>query len=188
MVVAQYTKNVLKILKNVVKILENVVKVRNVVKIVKNLIKNLIYVIKMFNNYEEMDTDTEDNIEEDGKPQPMAGFRVGHISPGKRRADEYEDVPVVMRKSVSAPPVLAPLAGGLMFDGAGEQYDPETSRQCVYFPVDVDVDSLVDWKQVHDQGGDLEENNNVEKAALVNVNNKDIAVFKYGDDVIGKYH
>merc|ERR1719323_3006927 len=53
-----------------------------------------------------------------------------------------------MRKSISAPPVLAPLAGGLMFDGGGEQYDPETSRQCVYFPVDVDVDSLVDWKQV----------------------------------------
>ena len=146
----------------------------------------------MFANYDEMDTDTEcDNIEEDGKPQPMAGFRVGHITPTKKRKGDYEDEEDIpdLRKTVSAPAVLAPLAGCSSHGqyGGATQYDPETGRQCVYVPVDVDVESLVDWKQVHEYGGGGQEmNNNFEKAALVNVNNKDIAVFKYGEDVIGK--
>merc|ERR1719242_910089 len=62
----------------------------------------------------------------------------------------------------------------------------EEDSSLVYFPVEVDLETLVDWKEVtRDQ--DREENNNYEtlrKAALVNVNNKDVAVFKYGDDVI----
>ena len=57
-----------------------------------------------------------------------------------------------------------------------------------YFPVEVDVDKLVDWKEA--ANSDKEKNNNnpegKEKAALVTVNNTEIAVFKYGDTFIGR--
>ena len=56
-----------------------------------------------------------------------------------------------------------------------------------YFPVEVEVDKLVDWKEA--ANSDKETNNNnpgdKEKAALVTVNNTEIAVFKYGDTFIG---
>ena len=63
----------------------------------------------------------------------------------------------------------------------------------------VDTDKLLDWKEklsenpVEDQNlrspikkeEDAQNNNEVEKAALVNVNNTDIALFKYGEKIIG---
>ena len=63
----------------------------------------------------------------------------------------------------------------------------------------VDTDKLLDWKEklsensVEDKNlrsptkkeEDEQNNNEVEKAALVNVNNTDIALFKYGEKIIG---
>ena len=142
-------------------------------------------------NYDEMDTDTEsDHLEEDGKPQPMAGFRTGFVSPGKKNRAGFmeEEVPVGLRKSVSAPPILAPMS---MCYGAGASDSNNSftdTRNCVYFQAEIDIESLVDWQDVH-ESGTWEQNNNygdMDKAALVNVNNKEIAVFKYGDNMIGE--
>jgi len=140
-------------------------------------------------NYDEMDTDTEsDHLEEDGKPQPMAGFRTGFVSPGKKDRAGFleEDVPVGLRKSVSAPPILAPMS---MCYGAGASGSYNTfpeKTNCVYFQAEIDIESLVDWQQVNESGM-WEQNNNygdMDQAALVNVNNKEVAVFKYGENVI----
>ena len=62
----------------------------------------------------------------------------------------------------------------------------------------VDTDKLLDWKEklsenpVEDKNlrsptkkEDEQNNNEMEKAALVNVNNTDIALFKYGEKIIG---
>jgi len=68
----------------------------------------------------------------------------------------------------------------------------------VFFPVEVDTDKLLDWKEklsenpVEDKNlrsptkkeEDAQNNNEMEKAALVNVNNTDIALFKYGEKII----
>ena len=137
--------------------------------------------------YEDEDTDTELE-EEEGRPQPMAGFRLATVSSTKKRkaeeGPEEEPEPSGMRRTVSAPPALAPMAQLLQ----NSRLKREEDSGLVYFPVEVDLETLVDWKEVtRDQ--DREENNNYEthrKAALVNVNNKDVAVFKYGDDVIGE--
>ena len=130
--------------------------------------------------------DTEDLQEEEGRPRPMAGFRVALVSSTKRKAEDVpeEEPPVSgMRRTVSAPPVLTPMSE-VKCASFGP---PEEDTNCVYFPVSVDLDSLVDWKHAR-QG--REENNNeqaaLQKAALVKVNNKEVAVFKYGEDVIGK--
>ena len=123
---------------------------------------------------------------EEGRPRPMAGFRVALVSSSKRKAEDVpeEEPPVSgMRRTVSAPPLLAPMA-----EVKSSSFDPpEDDSGCVYFPVSVDLDSLVDWKDAR-QG--REENNNeqaaLQKAALVTVNNKEVAVFKYGQEVIGE--
>ena len=130
--------------------------------------------------------DTED-LQEEGRPRPMAGFRVALVSSTKRKAEDgpEEEPPVSgMRRTVSAPPVLTPMS-----EVKSSSFDPpEEDSSRVYFPVSVDLDSLVDWKHAR-QG--REENNNeqaaLQKAALVTVNNKEVAVFKYGQEVIGKY-
>ena len=110
------------------------------------------------------DVDTDTEMEEDlARPQPMAGFRVlGH----KRKAWRDEaagagagagagaEQPPDMRRTVSAPPVLAPLASSSGWGGAQGGYDPDTLRPCVYFPAQVDMETLVDWRRV------TEENNN----------------------------
>ena len=63
----------------------------------------------------------------------------------------------------------------------------------------MDTDKLLDWKEklsenpVEDQNlrsptkkeEDEQNNNEMEKAVLVNVNNTDIALFKYGEKIIG---
>ena len=64
----------------------------------------------------------------------------------------------------------------------------------------MDTDKLVDWREkLNVRGSDeenlkspmkreVEQNNNeLEKATLVNVNNTDIALFKYGDTIIGGF-
>ena len=136
--------------------------------------------------YEDQDTDTE--LEDEGRPQPMAGFRVALVSSKKRKAEEEPEVEqetaAGMRRTVSAPPVLAPMSE--LMESSSLRSEEDSGR--VFFPVSVDLEELVDWKEVT-HGGVREENNNNEtlkKAALVNVNNKDVAVFKFGDDVIGK--
>ena len=45
-----------------------------------------------------------------------------------------------------------------------------------YFPVDVDLDKLFDWSQTEVKEG--------KNGVKVRVNDKDIAVFKYGDGII----
>ena len=145
------------------------------------------------NNFEEFDTDTDTDTEEDGKPQPYAGFkRKFQSTPQKRKGDwdQTETFPGI-RKSVSAPPLLVPMAeaGGSSGDQEYEDGSPDTFRPWVYFPAEVDIESLVDWKER------TEENNNHmmdiddmttsrDKAALVNINNKEVAVFRYGQEVI----
>ena len=131
---------------------------------------------------------SEDLQEEEGRPRPMAGFRLAsrQVSSTKRKAEDVpeEEPPVSgMRRTVSAPPVLAPMAE-VKSSSFGP---PEEDTGCVYFPVSVDLDSLLDWKDVREG---REENNNdetLQKAALVKVNNKEVAVFKYGEEVIGEY-
>jgi len=59
----------------------------------------------------------------------------------------------------------------------------------VYFPAEVDVDKLVDWKEAvkNDDATNTEKNNNaLDKGAVINVNHTDIAVFKFGHSIIGK--
>jgi len=53
----------------------------------------------------------------------------------------------------------------------------------VFFPVEVDTDKLLDWKEKLSLK-DEQNNNHLERAALVNVNNTDIALFKYGETII----
>ena len=145
------------------------------------------------NNFEEIDTDTDTDIEEeDGKPQPYAGFKRRFLSTSTKRKfdwDQNEAVFPGMRKSVSAPPLLAPMAepGESSGDQEYEGGSSGTFRPWVYFPANVDIEVLVDWKQM------TEENNNHmmddmmasrDKAALVNINNKEVAVFRYGQQVI----
>ena len=123
--------------------------------------------------------------EEEGRPRPMAGFRLASmlVSSTKRKAEDgpEEEPPVSgMRRTVSAPPVLTPMSEVK----SSSFCPPEEDSSRVYFPVSVDLDSLVDWRQVGP-----EENNNdetLQKAALVKVNNKEVAVFKYGEEVIGE--
>ena len=45
-----------------------------------------------------------------------------------------------------------------------------------YYPVEVDLNKLYDWKKRDDEDG--------KNGVKVRVNNKDIAVFKFGDGVI----
>ena len=128
--------------------------------------------------------DTED-LQEEGRPRPMAGFRVALVSSTKRKAEDVpeEEPPVSgMRRTVSAPPVLAPMAE-VKSSSFGP---PEEDTGCVYFPVSVDLDSLVDWKEVRPEENNNDDTLHLQKAALVNVNNKEVAVFKYGVDVIGE--
>jgi len=68
----------------------------------------------------------------------------------------------------------------------------------VFFPVEVDTDKLLDWKEKlslnpsssddenlkRGTDEDEENNNELERATLVNVNNTDIALFKYGETII----
>ena len=138
-----------------------------------------------YNNYDDMDTDTE-SIEEDMKPQPMAGFRVGVLSSPNKKSQDYEEYPDV-RRSVSAPSALAPMSSHGSY-----HHHPHLQSQggrCVYFPADVDIESLMDWKQWNEEGK-WEQNNNQrmeqERAALININSQEIAVFKYGEKLIGE--
>ena len=102
------------------------------------------------------DVDTDTEMEEDtARPQPMAGFRVGQKRKAWREAAAAgAEQPPDMRRTVSAPPVLAPLASASGWAGAQGGYDPDTLRPCVYFPAQVDMEALVDWRRV------TEENNN----------------------------
>ena len=93
------------------------------------------------------------------RPRPMAGFRLGSAPS--------------LRKAASAPAAL--LSGST-------QHQPPL----VYFPVPLDTEELVDWQE-----GCGEENNNEkegrQKAALVTVNSTDVAVFRFGDSVLGEF-
>ena len=64
----------------------------------------------------------------------------------------------------------------------------------------VDTDKLLDWKEKlslkpssdeenlkRETDEDEENNNELERATLVNVNNTDIALFKYGETIIGGF-
>ena len=64
------------------------------------------------NDFEELDTDTDTDIDEDGKPQPYAGFKRKYQSTSQKRKFDWDQTEVFpgIRKSISAPPVLAPMA------------------------------------------------------------------------------
>ena len=145
------------------------------------------------NNFEVLDTDTDTDteIDEDGKPQPYAGFKRKYQSTSQKRKFDWDQTDVIpgIRKSVSAPPVLAPMAesGGCSGDQKyeDESQDHDTSRPWVYFPANVDIESLVDWKQKTEENNNhMDDDMSRDKAALVNINNKELAVFRYGQGVI----
>merc|ERR1712130_254793 len=79
----------------------------------------------------------------------------------------------------------------------------ETEKQFVYFLVEVEVDDLVDLKEAAREKGKnnnnfMSNNNNNnnnnqdnhkdthKKGALVKVNNTEVALFKYGEEILGK--
>ena len=151
-------------------------------------------------------------MEEDGKPQPMAGFRVGTVTPttrnvrklqSDRRSKKSVERDQEVKLRVVSPPPLTPMAG-VEVDNNNIKFgaEKENERQFVYFPVDVEVENLVDWKVAAKEKGsnnnnwsnnnnNNNNNNNVDlsnqkKSALVKVNNTEVAVFKYGDEILGK--
>ena len=63
----------------------------------------------------------------------------------------------------------------------------------MFFPVEVDTDKLIDWKKKPSLKSkpsenlkieDEQSNNGLESGTLVNVNNTEIALFKYGETII----
>ena len=153
-------------------------------------------------------------MEEDGKPQPMAGFRVGIVTPttrnvrklqSDRRSKKSVERDHEVKLRVVSPPPLTPMAG-VEVDNNNIKFgaEEENERQYVYFPVDLEVDNLVDWKIAAKEKGsnnnnksnksnnnNNNNNNNVDlsnqkKGALVKVNNTEVAVFKYGEEILGK--
>ena len=109
-----------------------------------------------------------DIMEEDGKPQPMAGFRVGTVTPtsrdgrtlqSERRSKKSVDRESETKGRVVSPLPLVPMAG-VEEDNNNTQMKmgkEETEKQFVYFPVEVEVDDLVDWKEAAKEKG---KNNN----------------------------
>ena len=53
----------------------------------------------------------------------------------------------------------------------------------VFFPVELEVESMFDWKK--ELEGDLQKG---QSGRLVTVNNKEIALFKYGDIILGEFY
>ena len=103
-------------------------------------------------------------MEEDGKPQPMAGFRVGTVTPtardgrkqkSERRSKKYSDREYGGR--VVSPTTLAPMAGVEMDNNNTntnmEVVKEEGEKQFVYFPVEVELENLVDWKEAAKEKG-----------------------------------
>ena len=66
------------------------------------------------------------------------------------------------------------------------------TKERVFFPVEVDTDKLLDWKEKlslkPSENLKMEEeqqsNNELQSGTLVNVNNTEIALFKYGETII----
>lgn len=146
-------------------------------------------------------------MEVDGKPQPMAGFKVGIVTPttknvrklqSERRSKKSAELDHELKLRVVSPPPLKPMAG-VEIDNNNIKLgkEDEHDRQYVYFPVEVEVDKLVDWKVAATEKGsktsNINNNNNnnnnvdmsdLKKGALVKVNNTEVAVFKYGDKIL----
>jgi len=189
----------------------------------------------------------------DNKPQPMAGFTVGTVSPYKRAPQvkrkstyqlfkhssesesdhkhvkfdyvgetppppltrrltpmsdllesllevEKEDItqetsveershlPSSIEESFPPPPLirrLTPLSA--LLESSLANTPTKDKEDLVYFPVDLDVDKLQDWKEIlktEQNNNNLDKKDNRPGGALVKVNNTDIAVFKYGDSVL----
>jgi len=149
-----------------------------------------------------METENEKKMEEEGKPQPMAGFRVGIVTPTSKNTS---NTPVLQHKTKSmvendaerkenhSPPLLKPMAGEVELENNNTRFSKvdanREENRFVYFPVDMEVDKLLDWRAVTKK---KELNNNNEdwnqntgsKGALVKVNNTEVAVFKYGNDIL----
>jgi hypothetical protein len=103
---------------------------------------------------------------------------------------EEEPPPALTRR-------LTPMSS--LLEGLLEDTPPKNENDgfLAYFAVPIDVDKLVDWKLEAVQlstSKNQEKNNNerskdsegLAKGSLVHVNNTDIAVFRYGDKVIGE--
>ena len=66
------------------------------------------------------------------------------------------------------------------------------TKERVFFSVEVDTDKLLDWEEKLSlkpsenvkRIGDEQSNNELENGTLVNVNNTEIALFKYGETII----
>lgn len=124
-------------------------------------------------------------MEVDMKPQPMAGFKVGIRTPSPKLRAEEEGERVL---EVSSPvrekrsPRLTPLYQ-TREKRVVEQERRSSSPRLVYFPVDLDLEELRDWEE-QGKENDSEEAVVGKRGALVKVNNTDVAVFKYGEEVI----
>ena len=77
-------------------------------------------------------------------------------------------------------PVFFPVEVHLLY-----KQNVKTNFNRIYPNSKVDTDKLLDWKEKLSLK-DEQNNNHLERAALVNVNNTDIALFKYGETIIGK--
>ena len=62
------------------------------------------------------------------------------------------------------------------------------TKERVFFPVEVNTDRLIDWKEKQSENLKIEDeyrsDNQLESGTLVNVNNTEIALFKYGESII----
>jgi len=148
---------------------------------------------------------------EERKPRPMGGFisedrgfpegRGAHrplSPPGSGLLEPYKDMP----RPGSG--VLEPMAGFLDFNDFKEALDIECQNESnrddsqqsdgrMFFPADLEFDELFDWsKVVNDKSNNNNNNNNdnnnsgssTEKGKLININNTEVAVFRYGDQVL----
>ena len=89
----------------------------------------------------------------------------------------------------SAPPPLTrkltPMSN-LLENALATTSTPE-KEDLVYFPVEVDLERLRDWKETlssSQEGQSDTKQGSLPKGALVNVNKTEIAVFRYGDSVL----
>jgi len=96
----------------------------------------------------------------------------------KKAVEELFSPPPLKRK-------LTPMSD--LLDTSLDTPSAPEKEDLVYFPVEVDLERLRDWKEA--LSSDQEQHSRIEqeslqKGAVVNVNNTDVAVFKYGDSLL----
>jgi len=130
-------------------------------------------------------------MEVDNKPQPMAGFNVGVRTPSPSKTENIvEMMGSPERGSVEGSPFppLTPLSETRRERRSTESRRSAANSRLVFFPVELEVDKMKDWEEQNNNNINTNVDNNNEKenksGTLIRVNNTDVAVFKYGDQII----